>query len=130
MPIAQRKKNKGYIRRGEIYYADLGEIYGSEQAGIRPVLVLQNDVGNRFSPTIIVAPLTSKDNKAELPTHCAIQVEGRLKTESLVLLEQIRVIDKSRLKGQLVGRLKKEYMEEVDRALLISVGLTNAVKTK
>ena len=112
-----------HIKRGDIYYADLGDVFGSEQAGIRPVLIVQNDVGNRYSPTVIVAPLTSKERKHQLPTHCIIKNHGRLKVSSLVLLEQLRVIDKTRLKGKRVGFLDDDDMKEVDKALSISVGL-------
>lgn len=112
-----------HIKRGDIYYADLGEIFGSEQAGVRPVLIVQNDVGNKYSPTVIVAPLTSRERKSHLPTHCTIKSSGRLKASSLVLLEQLRVIDKSRLKGKRVSSLDANDMEEIDKALSISVGL-------
>lgn len=94
------------IKRGEIYYADLSPIVGSEQGGLRPVLVLQNDMGNRYSPTTIVAAITSRETKSDLPTHVKIDADG-LKTASTVLLEQIRTIDKSRL-GQYVGRTDKD----------------------
>lgn len=112
-----------HIKRGDIYYADLGDVFGSEQAGVRPVLIVQNDIGNKYSPTVIVAPLTSRERKHQLPTHCTIKSHGRLKVSSLVLLEQLRVIDKSRLKGKRVGFLDADDMKEVDKALSISVGL-------
>lgn len=112
-----------HIKRGDIYYADLGDVFGSEQAGVRPVLIVQNDIGNKYSPTVIVAPLTSKERKHQLPTHCNIKSQGRLKVSSLVLLEQLRVIDKSRLKGKRVGSLAADDMKDVDKALSISVGL-------
>lgn len=116
-------EKKEHIKRGDIFYADLGEVFGSEQAGVRPVLIVQNNVGNKYSPTVIVAPLTSREGKHQLPTHCTIKSHGRLKVSSLVLLEQLRVIDKTRLKGKRVGCLDAEDMEEVDKALSISVGL-------
>ncbi len=110
------------VKRGELYYADLSPVVGSEQGGIRPVLVLQNDVGNKFSPTIIAAATTSKVGKNKLPTH--IEIASRdycLPRDSIVLLEQIRTIDKSRLKEK-IGELPKEVMTRVDNALLISLG--------
>lgn len=114
-----------HIKRGDIYYADLGDnIFGSEQAGVRPVLIVQNDIGNKYSPTVIIAPITSKEKKHQLPTHCTIKRHGRLRISSLVLLEQLRVIDKTRLKGKRVGSVDADDMKEVDRALSISVGLT------
>ena len=109
------------IRRGEIYYADLSPVIGSEQGGVRPVLVLQNDVGNRFSSTTIVAAITGRKTKAALPTHVAIITSG-LKTESTVLLEQIRTIDKARL-GEYIGRLDSKTLATVDRAIVVSLGI-------
>ena len=111
------------IRRGDIYYADLRPVVGSEQGGIRPVLIIQNDVGNRHSPTVICAAITSQMNKAKLPTH--IHVDGNdsgLTRNSIVLLEQIRTIDKKRLKERM-GRLDDTSMAEIDTALSISFGL-------
>ena len=111
------------ILRGHMYYADLNPIIGSEQGGIRPVLVIQNDIGNQHSPTIIVAAITSKSaTKAPLPTHHLLKNEGGLEQESIVLLEQIRTIDKRRLKDY-VGALSLENMQGVDHALAVSVGL-------
>ena len=110
------------IRRGDIYYADLSPVIGSEQAGIRPILVVQNDVGNKFSPTIIGIAITSKQ-KAKLPTH--IEIEGTkygLDKDSVILAEQIRTLDKRRLKER-VGRLDKETMEKVKKAIEISFGI-------
>ncbi len=110
------------VKRGELYYADLSPVVGSEQGGIRPVLVLQNDVGNKFSPTVIAAATTSKTGKTKLPTH--IEIASRdycLPRDSIVLLEQIRTIDKSRLKEK-IGELPAEVMTRVDNALLISLG--------
>ena len=111
------------IKINEIYYADLSPVIGSEQGGVRPVLVIQNDVGNKFSPTTIVAAITSKQNKAKLPTHIEI-TEGVFEKDSIVLLEQIRTVDKRRLK-EYVGKLDNRTMNRVDEAISISVGLTN-----
>lgn len=112
------------IKRGEIYYADLSPVIGSEQGGIRPVLVLQNDIGNKYSPTIIAAATTSKLNKAKLPTHILLPSStSSLPKDSVVLLEQIRTIDKSRLKEK-IGELTPEQMKEVNNALLISLGFS------
>ncbi len=110
------------IRRGEIYYADLSPVVGSEQGGIRPVLIVQNDIGNKYSPTIIAAAVTSKLNKARLPTHIEIpsSVYG-LPKDSVILLEQLRTLDKRRLKDR-VGLLDSETMEKVNNALKISLG--------
>jgi len=111
------------IHRGDIYYADLRQVIGSEQGGIRPVLVIQNDVGNRHSPTVICAAITSKMNKAKLPTHVELDAEKYdLMKDSVVLLEQLRTIDKQRLKDK-VCRLDNEILKKVDRALEISLEL-------
>lgn len=111
------------IRRGDIYYADLGATVGSEQGGERPVLIIQNNMGNRHSPTVIAASITSKQNKAPLPTHVFLHAgAGNLPCDSVVLMEQVRTIDKRRLKGR-VGRLNKEEMAAAERALLISFGV-------
>ncbi len=109
------------MRRKEIYYADLNQVRGSEQGGVRPVLILQNDMGNKHSPTTIVAPITSRQTKAKLPTHVDIQI-SELPKDSIVLLEQIRTIDKTRL-GQFVGTLDKSSMGRVDHAIVISLGI-------
>ena len=110
------------IRRGELYYADLNPVVGSEQGGIRPVLVLQNDVGNKYSPTIIAAATTSKLTKAKLPTHIELtRGYSPLPKTSIVLLEQIRTIDKSRIKEK-IGELPPEIMQQIDNALLVSLG--------
>ena len=109
------------IKRNEVYYADLSPVRGSEQGGIRPVLIIQNDIGNKHSPTTIVAAITSRQTKAKLPTHVDVSVEGLTK-DSIVLLEQIRTIDKNRLTDY-VGRLDKETMGKVDRAIVISFGI-------
>lgn len=111
------------IKRGEIYFAQLNPVIGSEQGGIRPVLVVQNDVGNQYSPTTIVLAITSQINKAKLPTHVEIKAEEySLERDSVILSEQIRTIDKSRLK-QRIAILNEEMMTRVDRALAISIGL-------
>ena len=111
------------VKRGEIYYADLSPVVGSEQGGIRPVLIVQNDVGNRFSPTVIAAAITSQKDKARLPTHIQLNSLGSgLARDSIVLLEQIRTIDKRRLKEHM-GRLDDTSMTRVDEALQISFGL-------
>ena len=111
------------VRRGDIFYADLSPVVGSEQGGIRPVLVIQNNVGNRHSPTIICAAITSRMNKAKLPTHVEIDaVKYQIVKNSVVLLEQVRTIDKQRLKD-MVCHLDKEIMKKVDEALKISLEL-------
>lgn len=111
------------IRRGDIFYADLSPVIGSEQGGVRPVLIVQNDVGNRFSPTVIAAAITSQRAKANLPTHITLQAENTgLARDSIVLLEQIRTIDKHRLKERM-GRLDPNSMTQIDQALSISFGL-------
>lgn len=114
------------IHRGDIYYADLSPVVGSEQGGIRPVLVIQNDVGNKYSPTIIVAAVTSQVNKSRLPTHlnlCAC--DYGLSKDSVVLLEQLRTIDKKRLKEH-ICKLDDSFMDRIDRALRVSLGLVQA----
>jgi mRNA interferase MazF len=114
------------IKRGDIFYADLSPVIGSEQGGIRPVLVVQNDVGNKYSPTIIAAAITSQINKAKLPTHIEISAqEYGLAKDSVILLEQIRTIDKKRLREK-IGHLDDELMEKVNEALNISFGLTES----
>lgn len=111
------------VKRGDIYYADLSPVVGSEQGGVRPVLIVQNDVGNRYSPTVIAAAITSHREKTKLPTHIEVQgVECGLSKDSVVLLEQIRTIDKRRLKERM-GTLDSECMNQIDRALSISFGL-------
>ena len=109
------------IKRGEIYYADLSPVVGSEQGGVRPVLILQNDVGNRFSPTVIAAAITSKMDKAKLPTHVELGQSNGLQKDSVLLLEQLRTIDKTRL-GNRVGEVSPDTMQKVNNALLISLG--------
>ena len=111
------------IKRGDIYYADLSPVVGSEQGGVRPVLIVQNDVGNRYSPTVIAAAITSQHYKASLPTHIHVPgIDSGLVRDSIVLLEQIRTIDKRRLKERM-GRLDDTSMAEIDTALTISFGL-------
>lgn len=111
------------VKRGDIFYADLSPVIGSEQGGVRPVLVIQNDIGNKYSPTIIIAAITSQINKAKLPTHVEITApEYGLPKDSVVLLEQIRTIDKKRLREK-IGKFDEEMMKEVDEALKISIGL-------
>lgn len=110
------------VKRGEMYYADLSPVIGSEQGGIRPVLIIQNDIGNKYSPTIIAAAVTSRLNKARLPTHIELTSETYgLPKDSVVLLEQLRTLDKKRLKDK-IGLLDNETMNKVNNALLISLG--------
>ena len=109
------------VKRGELYYADLSPVVGSEQGGIRPVLVVQNDIGNKYSPTIIAAAVTSKINKAKLPTHIELPSAYGLAKDSVILLEQIRTLDKRRLKER-IGELPPATMLRVNRAILISLG--------
>lgn len=111
------------IKRGDIYYADLSPVVGSEQGGMRPVLIVQNDTGNKHSPTVIAAAITSQTGKAKLPTH--IELSGHtvgLTRDSVILLEQIRTLDKSRLREKM-GRLDGETMNRVDNAIAVSFGL-------
>ena len=111
------------IKRGYLYYAYLSPVVGSEQGGVRPVLIIQNDIGNKYSPTVIVAAITSQINKAKLPTHIEISAhEYGLNKDSVILLEQIRTIDKKRLREK-IGCLDKNMMLKVDNSLQISLGL-------
>ena len=111
------------VRRGEIYYADLSPVVGSEQGGVRPVLIVQNDVGNKFSPTVIAAAITSQRDKTNLPTHIKVDADGcGLAKDSIVLLEQVRTIDKQRLKEKM-GSLDMGAMNKIDKALSVSFGL-------
>lgn len=111
------------IRRGDVYYADLRPVIGSEQGGIRPVLIIQNDVGNRHSPTVICAAITSRMNKAKLPTHIELNAEKyHMIKDSVILLEQVRTIDKSRLKDK-ICHLDGEIVNRINRALCISLDL-------
>ncbi len=113
------------VKRGDLFYADLSPVVGSEQGGIRPVLIVQNDVGNKYSPTIIAAAVTSQINKAKMPTHIEISAEtyGLVK-DSVILMEQIRTIDKKRLKEK-IGHADEELMQRVNRALSVSFALEN-----
>lgn len=110
------------LHRGEIYYADLSPAVGSEQGGIRPVLVVQNDIGNKYSPTVIVCAITSQLTKAKLPTHIEVGVDCGLHKPSVALLEQIRTIDKRRLKEK-IGELSISQMNQINNAIQISLGL-------
>ncbi|ONI41630.1 PemK family transcriptional regulator [Candidatus Epulonipiscium fishelsonii] len=111
------------VKRGDVFYADLSPVIGSEQGGVRPVLIVQNNVGNRFSPTIICVAITSKINKAKLPTH--VEIEGNkyeAVKHSVILLEQVRTLDKKRLKDK-ICQLDKELMDKVDKSLKVSFDL-------
>ncbi len=111
------------VRRGEIYYANLNPVLGSEQGGLRPVLIIQNDIGNTYSPTTIIAAITSRIKRAKLPTHIEISADRfHLEKDSVILLEQLRTIDKQRLKER-VTHLDEATMDVVDQALAISLGL-------
>ncbi|MGN0453026.1 MAG: type II toxin-antitoxin system PemK/MazF family toxin [Ruminococcus sp.] len=111
------------IKRGDIYYADLSPVVGSEQGGVRPVLIVQNDVGNKYSPTVIAAAITSQQAKANIPTHISIASEtSGLQKNSVVLLEQVRTIDKKRLKEKM-GTVSQNTMAQIDEAISISFGL-------
>lgn len=111
------------VKRGDIYYADLSPVIGSEQGGVRPVLIVQNDVGNRYSPTVIAAAITSQKDKTNLPTHIKVNADGcGLAKDSIVLLEQVRTIDKQRLMERM-GSLDVGSMDRVDKALSVSFGL-------
>lgn len=110
------------IKRGELYYADLSPVIGSEQGGLRPILIVQNDIGNKYSPTIIAAAITSQINKAKLPTHIELDASTYgLAKDSVILLEQIRTLDKTRLKEK-IGELDNLKMNQVNEALLVSLG--------
>ena len=112
------------IKRGDIYYADLSPVIGSEQGGLRPVLIVQNDVGNRYSPTVIAAAITSQVNKTKLPTHIELYSDNfGLAKNSVILLEQVRTIDKRRLKEKM-GHLDEKLMDKVNDAISISFGLS------
>ncbi len=115
--------NNLIVKRGDVYYADLSPVIGSEQGGVRPVLIVQNDLGNKYSPTVVVSAITSQINKAKLPTHIEISAKDfGLPRDSVVLLEQIRTIDKKRLKEK-IGKFNNTLMTEVDECLKISLGL-------
>lgn len=111
------------VNRGELYYADLSPVVGSEQGGLRPVLIIQNDVGNKYSPTVIIAAITSQISKAKLPTHIELSKENyNLSKNSVVLLEQLRTLDKLRLKDK-IGELDEKVMQKIDIGLMISLGI-------
>ncbi len=111
------------VKKGDIFFADLSPVIGSEQGGVRPVLIVQNDIGNKYSPTVIVAAVTSQINKAKLPTHVEIGALGHgLNKDSVVLLEQLRTIDKKRLKEK-IGKVDEDIIAEVNEALTISLGM-------
>ena len=113
------------MKRGEIYYANLGHNIGSEQSGTRPVIILQNDMGNRHAPTTIIAPLTTKNTKHKIPTHYWLDTKfANCPRDSMVLLEQVKVIDKSRL-GKYIGRVSEADQKQIDKALAISMGLVS-----
>ena len=119
---------KRELKRGDMYYANLDPVIGSEQGGIRPILIIQNDVGNKFSPTtIVVATITSRTGKAKLPTHVPLSEVPGLDKSSILLLEQLRTIDRSRLRGY-VGTVDTVKLEEVDQALAVSLGLDAAIQ--
>ena len=112
------------VKRGDIYYADLSPVVGSEQGGLRPVLIIQNDIGNRYSPTVIAAAITSRMGKTRLPTHIDIYADKvGLSKDSVILLEQVRTLDKQRLKEKM-GHLDDRLMNEVNNAIAVSFGLT------
>lgn len=115
--------SKMTVKRGEIYYADLSPVVGSEQGGIRPVLIVQNDVGNKYSPTVIAAAITSQKYKSQLPTHISVNADHcGLQKDSIVLLEQVRTLDKKRLKERM-GNLPDNEMSKINKALSVSFGL-------
>jgi mRNA interferase MazF len=118
-------ENDLIVKKGEIYFADLSPVIGSEQGGVRPVLIVQNDIGNKYSPTVIVAAVTSQINKAKLPTHVEIPAEGNgLAKDSVVLLEQLRTIDKKRLREK-IGRIDDKCLQKTNEALSISLGIVD-----
>lgn len=118
------------VKKGDLFFADLSPVVGSEQGGVRPVLVVQNDVGNKYSPTIIVAAVTSQTGKAKLPTHVQLQAtQGGLSKDSVVLLEQLRTIDKQRLKEK-IGALSENQLPDVEKALSVSLGIANLTQNR
>ena len=118
-----RRVNNVIVKRGDMYYADLSPVVGSEQGGVRPVLIVQNDIGNKYSPTVIAAAITSQINKAKMPTHIEISAESYgLAKDSVILMEQIRTIDKKRLKEK-IGHIDEPLVSKVNEALAISFGL-------
>lgn len=123
----ENRNNSRYVYRGDLYYADLSPVVGSEQGGVRPVLVIQNDVGNKYSPTVIVAAITSRSTKAAIPTHVGLRrTPGGLKQDSTVLAEQIRTIDRNRLK-EYIGHLDSGQMSGIEQAMVVSLGLGHLV---
>lgn len=114
------------IKKGDVYYADLTPVIGSEQGGVRPVLIIQNNIGNRYSPTVIVAAITTSHSKHPLPTHVRLSGNYGLRRDSMVLLEQVRTIDRSRLR-EYIGRLEPEELQFVDQALAVSLGMEQTV---
>ena len=125
--MQKRRVNKLTVRRGDIYYADLSPVVGSEQGGVRPVLIVQNDVGNKYSPTVIAAAITSRTDKSKLPTHIEVFADKYgLARDSVILLEQIRTIDKKRLKEKM-GHLDDDVMNRVNDAITVSFGLGEGV---
>jgi mRNA interferase MazF len=117
------------VKRGDIFYADLSPVVGSEQGGVRPVLIVQNDTGNRHSPTVIAAAITSQMGKAKLPTHIEVTAESSgLPKDSVILLEQVRTLDKRRLRERM-GRANRNVMEQVDEAIAVSFGLSRGTLT-
>ncbi len=113
------------VKRGDIFYADLSPVIGSEQGGIRPVLIVQNDIGNKYSPTVIAAAITSQINKAKMPTHIELDAEKYgLNKDSVILLEQIRTLDKKRLREK-IGKIDDGFMKKINEALNISFGLVD-----
>lgn len=118
------------VKKGDLFFADLSPVIGSEQGGVRPVLVVQNDVGNKYSPTIIVAAVTSQTGKAKLPTHVQLSAsQGGLSKDSVVLLEQLRTIDKQRLKER-IGALNENQIPDVEKALSVSLGIANLTENR
>ncbi|GHP13151.1 mRNA interferase [Lentilactobacillus fungorum] len=111
------------FKRGDIFYADLSPVVGSEQGGMRPVLIIQNDIGNHYSPTVIIAAITARISKPKMPTHVGISAGNGIERDSVILLEQIRTIDKQRLKDK-VTHLDKAIMNKVDKAIKISLGIS------
>lgn len=120
----EKNAKSSILKKGDLYYANLSPVIGSEQGGVRPVLIIQNNTGNKHSPTTIVAAITSVQSKAQLPTHVMINENVGLPKESVILLEQIRTIDKSRLREK-IGQISKKLKKEVDKALRISLHLEN-----
>jgi len=109
------------IKRGDLYYADLSPVVGSEQGGVRPILIVQNDIGNKYSPTVIATAITSQMNKAKLPTHIELDTACGLPKDSVILAEQIRTLDKKRLREK-IGSVDESIMSKVNNALMISLG--------